>query len=364
MQTLFWDLKNNKTEYLREAADLILGDEVVAFPTETVYGLGANGLSKEAVRKIFAAKGRPADNPLILHVAETTDVDQLVNGLNENAKLLIEKFWPGPLTIIAPKSNIIPDEVSAGLSTVAIRMPSHPVAREFIKLAGVPLAAPSANISGKPSPTNAKDVLEDMTGKIAGILDGGECGIGVESTVVDTTTPIPMILRPGGITKEMLEEVLGAVEVDPALVTEGDFAPKAPGMKYKHYAPQAEMYLFEGADVEEAFLASVLQGVLAGLKVGVLCDDNLATKIVSNEKCKVSSWGSNVNDLAEKMYFLLRDFDRQDLDVILSVGVPEQGLGVAVMNRLRKAAGLNILLVEKGEISPKKNTHIPTFMVK
>ena len=247
MQTIYWNLQaDNETEILKAAGCLLRQGEVVAFPTETVYGLGADGLNGTAVAKIFAAKGRPVDNPLILHIASVEDILPLTSGLTANARALMQSFWPGPLTLIVAKSDLIPDEVSAGLDTVGVRMPSHPIAARLIKETGRPIAAPSANISGKPSPTDASAVWDDMQGKIAGVIDGGSCGIGVESTVVDTTSAVPMILRPGGITREMLEEVLGAVEIDPALEGKGDFKPKAPGMKYRHYAPQAAMYLFEG----------------------------------------------------------------------------------------------------------------------
>lgn len=197
METKFLELKKDPEGAIAEAAGLIAAGEVVAFPTETVYGLGADGLQAEAVAKIFAAKGRPADNPLILHIADPEQIHALTTGLNANARALMETFWPGPLTIVVPRSSVVPDIVTAGLDTVAVRMPSHPVAAALIRAAGCPIAAPSANVSGKPSPTNAKDVAEDMTGKVAAILDGGSCGIGVESTVVDTTSPVPTILRPG-----------------------------------------------------------------------------------------------------------------------------------------------------------------------
>ena len=229
MKTSYWKLQKNSDnqEIMQEAAALIRAGEVVSFPTETVYGLGADGLNPEAVAKIFAAKGRPNDNPLILHIAKKEDIAQLTTCLNANAKKLMEHFWPGPLTLIVNKSAIVPDAVSAGLETVAVRFPSNKFAQDFIRACGCPIAAPSANISGRPSPTNAQDVLEDMQGKIAGMLDGGNCGIGLESTVVDTTECwFPTILRPGGITYEMLTEVMGAVEIDPACKGDKNFKPK------------------------------------------------------------------------------------------------------------------------------------------
>ena len=226
METKFLELKKDPEGAIAEAAGLIAAGEVVAFPTETVYGLGADGLQAEAVAKIFAAKGRPADNPLILHIADPEQIHALTTGLNANARALMETFWPGPLTIVVPRSSVVPDIVTAGLDTVAVRMPSHPVAAALIRAAGCPIAAPSANV--------------------AAILDGGSCGIGVESTVVDTTSPVPTILRPGGITREMLEDRLGAVEIDPALNGDPALRPRAPGMKYRHYAPKAPLYLYEG----------------------------------------------------------------------------------------------------------------------
>lgn len=364
MQTIFWNLQtDNETEMLTQAAELLKKGEVVAFPTETVYGLGADGLNGAAVAKIFHAKGRPADNPLILHIADKKDILPLTTGLTNNAKALMEAFWPGPLTLIVAKSSLIPDEVSAGLDTVGVRMPSHSVAAKLIALTGKPIAAPSANISGKPSPTDAQAVKDDMQGKIAGIVDGGGCGIGVESTVVDTTGVVPMILRPGGITREMLEEVLGAIEIDPALESSADLKPKAPGMKYRHYAPQAAMYLFEG-EAKKKLSAMVKQAAKQGLKVGVLCSDEQAMQITASEKIYVSSWGNKIDSLAEKLYALLRAFDKQQVDIILAEGVSESGLGLAVMNRLRKAAGYQIVTLTEDKLQLKSGTLLPEFMLK
>ncbi len=366
MQTIYWNLKNNERDrYMDEAAKLIRAGEVVAFPTETVYGLGADGLNGTAVAKIFVAKGRPADNPLILHIASKEEIAPLTSGLTANARALIDTFWPGPMTLIVAKSSLIPDQVTAGLPTVALRMPSHPVAAELIRRCGRPIAAPSANISGRPSPTNAQDVAEDMDGKIAGILDGGRSGIGVESTIVDTTTPLATILRPGGITREMLEHRLGAVEIDPALYGVQAVRPKAPGMKYRHYAPKAPMYLYEGPEAAAALLKAVEAGLAAGHKVGVLCDQTLAAKMPQDAaRCVVASWGEGKDDLAEKLYNLLRAFDREQPELILGLGVDERGLGLAAMNRMRKAAGFNILWAAGGKISVKSGTNFPAFMLK
>ena len=365
MQTRLWRLIKNEEqlneEKLKEAAVLIREGEVVAFPTETVYGLGANGLNGNAVRKIFAAKGRPADNPLILHIAEKREIEKLTTGLSANAQALMQAFWPGPLTLVVPKSSIIPDEVSAGLATVAVRMPVHPVARKLIGLAGCPIAAPSANKSGKPSPTNAQDVLEDMEGLIAGVIDGGSSDIGLESTVVDTTAPVPVILRPGGITKEMLEKVLGVVDVDPGLSGSSECRPKAPGMKYRHYAPKAPMYLFVGEETAVQMEAAIIKGLAAGKKIGVIADAAAASELPRDSMLVIKNWQEDQAVLAENLFAWLRDFDHAKVDVIMAQGVAENGLGLALMNRLRKAAGNNILLAKDRKLFVQSGTR-PEFL--
>ena len=367
METKFWELKKNPEAAIAEAAGLIAAGEVVAFPTETVYGLGADGLNGTAVAKIFKAKGRPADNPLILHIADKEQILPLTTGLNENARALMDTFWPGPLTIVVPRSDLVPDIVTAGLDTVAVRMPSHPVAAALIRASGCPIAAPSANVSGKPSPTNAQDVAEDMTGKVAGILDGGSCGIGVESTVVDTTSPVPTILRPGGITREMLEERLGVVEIDPALNGDPALKPKAPGMKYRHYAPKAPVYLYEGTQAAQRLTEAVLRTQKQGLRVGVLCDDAVKERLEGSLRrghtAEILSWGQGKPDLAEHLYELLRDFDRVSPECIIGMGVDEKGLGLAVMNRLRKAAGYQILQAEDDRITVKSGAGFPEWLL-
>lgn len=368
MQTCYWKLQNNEQdqEVMVKAAAFIQAGEVVAFPTETVYGLGANGLNSEAVAKIFAAKGRPNDNPLILHIADVEDIEPLTTGLNENAKALMQAFWPGPLTLVINKSEIVPDAVSAGLPTVAVRFPSNKFAQQLINACGCPVAAPSANISGRPSPTNAQDVWEDMQGKVAAILDGGNCGIGLESTVVDTTEPVPVILRPGGITYEMLTEVLGAVEIDPALQGDGNYKPKAPGMKYRHYAPKSAMYLLEG-EAASCLPQCVENALNAGKRVGVLCSKSTAQAFVKDDNASgnllVASWGESLEELAANLFYLLRDFDRTMPDVILAEGVSESGIGLAVMNRMRKAAGYQIVTLADEELRIK-NGELPDFMLK
>lgn len=365
MKTCYWKLQENNDNlgYLSVAARFIQKGELIAFPTETVYGLGANGLNGEAVAKIYKAKGRPSDNPLILHIGAKEDINSLTSGLNNNAKKLMEAFMPGPITLVVPKSSIIPDEVSAGLDTVGVRFPGNRFAQDFIRACGCPIAAPSANTSGRPSPTNAQDVLEDMEGKIAGILDGGSCGIGLESTVVDTTTPVPTILRPGGITYEMLTEVMGAVEIDPALQGDPALKPKAPGMKYRHYAPQAAMYLLEGeaASLLPSFAEKAL---VEGKKVGALCSNAMAARLPAHENLIVTPWGDTREELAADLFQLLRDFDRSQPDIILAEAVDEDGIGLAITNRMRKAAGYQIVTVEDGKISLKNCLSIPQFMVK
>ena len=346
METHLWKLNNTEIDevYLQDAAEKLRAGEVVAFPTETVYGLGADGLNDKAVRKIFKAKGRPSDNPLILHIADWKEINNLAKQITPLAKSLAEAFWPGPLTMIVEKSELIPDAVSAGLETVAIRMPSHPIARKLISLVGKPLAAPSANKSGKPSPTDALSVWEDMEGEISGIVDGGNSMIGVESTVVDTTGPQAIILRPGGITKEMLEKIVGEVLIDPAVLGNTVVKARAPGMKYRHYAPQAPMFLFLGEEAEEQIMSAADFYVSQGLKPALMTNQQIN---ILNSLAK--SWQNDMTILAEYLYTWLREFDRSGVDVILAEGVSENGLGLALMNRLRKAAGNNILYTEKGK---------------
>ena len=346
MKTSYWKLQKNSDnqEIMQEAAALIRAGEVVSFPTETVYGLGADGLNPEAVAKIFAAKGRPNDNPLILHIAKKEDIAQLTTGLNATAKKLMEHFWPGPLTLIVNKSAIVPDAVSAGLETVAVRFPSNKSAQDFIRACGCPIAAPSANISGRPSPTNAQDVLEDMQGKVAGMLDGGNCGIGLESTVVDTTSAVPTILRPGGITYEMLTEVMGAVEIDPALQGDKNFKPKAPGMKYRHYAPKGQLTLVEGD--RDKVIARINELVKEkeeeGHKVGVIGTDETLDSYHADILRSIGS-RQKPDTVAANLYRILREFDDLECDYMYSESFFEQGLGNAIMNRMLKAAGYHLI---------------------
>jgi L-threonylcarbamoyladenylate synthase len=362
METKLWKLKANEPlqPQLKEAASLLAQGQVVAFPTETVYGLGADGLNPDACRKIFAAKGRPADNPLILHICEMDQILQLTSGLTPIAKKLMEAFWPGPMTLIVHKSDIIPDVVTAGLDTVAVRFPVHEVARELIRLAGTPIAAPSANKSGKPSPTNAQDVLQDMDGIIAGIVDGGACNIGVESTIIDTTGDEAVILRPGGITREMIAEVMGKVEIDPGLVKANE-TPKAPGMKYRHYAPKAPMVLIEGPEASQGVIRAAIMAEASGLKVGVIAMDETVKHLPKSEHLVVHNGGKNQAELAENLFRELRMFDRENVDTIIGEGVGDENLGLAIMNRMRKSAGHNIIWAEGGLLR-RKSGQVPEYL--
>lgn len=320
---------------IKQAAELLRQGEVIAFPTETVYGLGGNALSTSAVEKIFKAKGRPSDNPLIVHIAEVSQLSDLVSNVSLQAKDLIREFWPGPLTLVfQAKENVVTDKVTAGLSTIAIRMPNHPIALALIREAAIPIAAPSANTSGKPSPTSAKHVWDDLNGKISGIMDGGSTGVGLESTVVDCTEPIPVILRPGGITREQLEVVVGEMKVDPSVQVQHE-APKSPGMKYIHYAPEAPLIMVEGSKL---FLQKLVDKDRANQKrVGVLTTEESQMYYRADV---VLSCGmrEDLNSVANQLYKTLRQFDEVEVDIIYSETFPNIGVGDAIMNRLEKAA--------------------------
>ncbi|WP_425058664.1 Threonylcarbamoyl-AMP synthase [Sporomusa carbonis] len=342
MRTKYYkvDLSEPDLSVLAAAADILKQGGLVAFPTETVYGLGANGLDAHAVAGIFRAKGRPADNPLILHIDSPDKINDLAVSVPGSAQALIGQYWPGPLTVIVERRSCVPDAVTGGLNTVAVRLPASLIARELIRLAGVPVAAPSANISGRPSPTAAQDVLADMDGKIDAVIDAGPCAIGVESTVVDCTTPVPTLLRPGGITYEMLTAVLGEVEVDPALA--GSRAvPKSPGMKYTHYAPLAPMFLVEGD--RSIVVREVQQALAAGKRVGAVVSAETAAGLPPAAITVVYGSHADAHAIAANLYTALRSFDNKAVDVIYAEGIAEQGLGLAVMNRMRKAAGYRII---------------------
>ncbi|HIR43776.1 MAG TPA: threonylcarbamoyl-AMP synthase [Candidatus Ventrisoma faecale] len=335
-------------EELIEAAAILKKGGLVAFPTETVYGLGADALNEEAARKIYAAKGRPSDNPLIAHIAKKEDIEPLVREIPEAGKKLMDAFWPGPLTLIFPKSGRVPKGTTGGLDTVAVRMPSDPVARRLIELAGTPVAAPSANTSGRPSPTTAEHVRQDMDGRIEMIVDGGPVGIGVESTIVDVTGEIPMVLRPGAITMEMLKKCVGAVEIDPAILgpVSQDFKPKAPGMKYRHYAPKADLTIVSGEteDVVRAISRMAAERESEGLSVGIICTDETRALYPCGV---VRSMGVRARQetIAHNLYAVLREFDDLNADVIYSESFEGGELSQAIMNRLCKAAGYHMMNV-------------------
>lgn len=329
---------------IQQAAEILKNGGLVAFPTETVYGLGANALDPEAVGKVYAAKGRPSDNPMIAHISSKDDLASLTEGITPDVERLMEVFWPGPLTMVVPAKPVVPRVTTGGLDTVAVRMPSDPVAAAIISAAGVPIAAPSANLSGRPSPTTGRHVVDDLDGRIDAIVIGSDCQVGIESTVIDMTTGQPMILRPGIITAAQLSEALGKeVTFDPALLqkpdtfnngglleTGSDFKPKSPGMKYKHYAPKAEMIIYQGS--REA-----------------------VTLAMAEEKMKRAEWGQKVEviiydddhpeEAAREFFAKLRACDKSGVDVILAAALKEDGIGFAVMNRMFKSAGYNIINV-------------------
>lgn len=376
-------------EGISEAAEILKGGGLVAFPTETVYGLGGNGLDKEAAKKIYAAKGRPSDNPLILHVSSIEEVYPLVKALPEKAKKLMEAFWPGPLTLVLPKSDIVPKESTGGLETVALRSPENALTLDLIRACGFPIAGPSANLSGRPSPTEASHVFEDLGGRIEGILEDGAVGIGVESTIVDLSENCPTLLRPGAITPEDLEELLGEkVAIDPTLLgksmAEG-FTPKAPGMKYRHYAPKAEMILFKKKEEEENDLKagqediaksilsyggeelsdcpeqevkkSVAKAILSygekelsvspEKRIWILCGEDTASLYEGDGRFTVQILGRREEPLSmtHNLFRLLRKADEEGAELILGECYSEEGVGFALMNRLKKAAGQRILYV-------------------
>lgn len=376
-------------EGISEAAEILKGGGLVAFPTETVYGLGGNGLDKEAAKKIYAAKGRPSDNPLILHVSSIEEVYPLVKDLPEKAKKLMEAFWPGPLTLVLPKSDIVPKESTGGLETVALRSPENALTLDLIRACGFPIAGPSANLSGRPSPTEASHVFEDLGGRIEGILEDGAVGIGVESTIVDLSENCPTLLRPGAITPEDLEELLGEkVAIDPTLLgksmAEG-FTPKAPGMKYRHYAPKAEMILFKKKEEEENDLKagqediaksilsyggeelsdcpeqevkkSVAKAILSygekelsvspEKRIWILCGEDTASLYEGDGRFTVQILGRREEPLSmtHNLFRLLRKADEEGVELILGECYSEEGVGFALMNRLKKAAGQRILYV-------------------
>jgi L-threonylcarbamoyladenylate synthase len=345
------DQNNIEKDKLIYAANIIRNGGLVAFPTETVYGLGANALNSESVNSIFKAKGRPSDNPLIVHIADSKSIDHLVLKVLPGVQKLINRFWPGPLTLVFRKSPIIPDEITAGLDTVAIRMPSHPIALALIKESGLPIAAPSANSSGRPSPTLASHVMEDLSGKVDLIIDGGATDVGLESTVLDTTSIPPSILRPGAITIEQLREELEEVELDPALLSRDyiNVTPKSPGVKYKHYSPTADLIVVEGEpnNVVSKINELVIDYTNKGIKVGILATEqtkDFYNRLIDNKPVVISMGDRSHPDMiASNLFSCFREMDHQNIQVILAEAVNKTGIGLAVMNRMNKAAGYNII---------------------
>lgn len=338
-------LTDEEDAALRRAGAVLKEGGLVAFPTETVYGLGGDGLNRESSKKIYAAKGRPSDNPLIVHICKFEDIFEIAQAVPETARKLADAFWPGPLTMILPKSARVPAETTGGLDTVAVRFPSHPVARKLIEYGGGYVAAPSANLSGKPSPTEAVYVVEDMGGRVDMIIDGGAVGIGLESTIVDLTAGRPQILRPGFVTEEMLSAVLGKVDTDVTIMKpDSGRAPRAPGMKYRHYAPQGELVLVEG---EPGRVAAYINEQTAadkekGFKTGVIAVSETAGRYRADAvKCLGSR--SDEESIARGLFTALRQFDDEKIDKIYSESFPDRGLGQAIMNRLLKAAGHRVV---------------------
>ncbi len=345
-ETLLIDAKKIEEagEGIALAGEIIRRGGLVAFPTETVYGLGANAFSPEAVQKIFQAKGRPPDNPLIVHIAQEGILEELVEHIPKKTWELVRRFWPGPLTVVLKKKSAVPPEVTAGLDTVAVRIPLHPAALALIKEAGLPIAAPSANLSGRPSPTTAQHVLEDMQGKVEALVDGGPCVVGLESTVLDLSSEKPLLLRPGGVTLEELQEVLGEVEVqDPTSLGEEE-VPSSPGLKYRHYAPGVPMYLVEGEPfrVRETIKQLCHENSLKGNKVGILVTAENAGYFQADA---VEVLGSRLSpqEIAASFFYSLRRLDASGVDLILAESFEEKGIGRALMNRLRKAASGKII---------------------
>lgn len=342
--TKCWNVKGHLEDHMHhidEAAQLLRKGEVVAFPTETVYGLGADATNEGAVAKIFKAKNRPQDNPLIVHVATKKQLKKLVRTYPIYVDQLLEELTPGPITFVLPSNDTCARNVTAGLSTIAVRIPNHPIAQALLKACGFPVAAPSANLSGRPSPTTAEHVWSDLNGRIAGLLDGGPTGVGVESTVIDCTERIPMILRPGGITQEELESIVGDVNAQPSS-TKSKAQPKSPGMKYKHYAPEVPLWLVEGT--AEAIQQTIDQQRKQSLRIGVLASSQTAKQLCAD---RIIPLGESIQDIAMNLYDGLRLFTKAEVDVIISETYPERGLGQAVMNRLLKAASKYIKGAEK-----------------
>lgn len=339
------DEEQIEEEVIQRAGQIIRSGGLVAFPTETVYGLGGDALNPASSQKIYAAKGRPSDNPLIVHIADMEAIGRIAEAVPEKARAAAEAFWPGPLTMIFQKTGEVPMGTTGGLNTVAVRMPDHNAARALIRAGGGYIAAPSANTSGRPSPTTAQHVEEDLNGKIDMILDGGAVEIGVESTILDMTAKPPMILRPGAVTREMLEELIGEVAVDKTVIDAGSHAaPKAPGMKYRHYAPKAELTVVEGSisrTVDE-IIRLTGEKIAEGFKVGIIATEETVGRYSMGEVKCIGARGEE-ETIASRLYGILREFDGIGIDYIYSEAFGREGIGSAVMNRLLKAAGQRII---------------------
>ena len=336
---------NKDKEYIKEASNIIKNGGTVVFPTETVYGLGADALNEQAVKKIFIAKGRPQDNPLIVHVA-SKNIENLVLEVPSIAKEMMDKFWPGPLTIILNKKDVIPNVTSANLNSIGIRMPDNEVALELIKESKTPIAAPSANISGRPSPTDVQRCTEDLDGKVDCILGGVNSRVGVESTIIDCTVNPPVVLRPGGITLEMLKKLDNRIEIDKGVMEKPtkDLKPKAPGMKYRHYAPNAKVTIISGENEKVINKINELISSNKDKKIGLLITKENELKFKNCEKIVIGS-KKNLKEVAHNLFEALRSFDDKKVDIVYAEAFEEKGIGIAIMNRLKKAAGYDIIFV-------------------
>lgn len=342
-------------ELIKKAGEIIRAGGLVAFPTETVYGLGGDALNPASSEKIYAAKGRPSDNPLIVHITDMEALSLIVRKIPKAALRLAERYWPGPLTMIFEKADCVPEQTTGGLETVAVRMPSNRIARALIEMAGGYVAAPSANRSGRPSPTTAEYVIEDLNGKVDMVIDGGKAQVGLESTIIDLTGDVPVILRPGFITEEMLEEVLGNVDIDGALIDEGsEKPPKAPGMKYRHYAPKGDLTIVEGqaGQVVKYINEQMERRKKEGKKTGVIATDETA-EAYRADSIKSAGERKDEAQVARQIFRILREFDDEGIEVIYAEGFENRGLGCAIMNRLLKAAGHQVIHLPVDESNAK-----------
>ncbi|WP_099190063.1 L-threonylcarbamoyladenylate synthase [Tepidibacter mesophilus] len=331
------DKDNIDIDKIQEFGKILRDGGTVIFPTETVYGLGANALDEKAAKKIYEAKGRPSDNPLIVHISDKEEIHKIATGIDDRVYKVMDNFWPGPITIVLKKKAVVPSITSGNLDTVAVRMPSHPIALSLIKESGVFVAGPSANISGRPSPTDEQNVYEEMDSRVDGIILGGDSNVGLESTVLDLTGDIPTILRPGGVTLEDLSEILGEVVIDPGILEKNEnIIAKAPGMKYTHYAPNAEVFIVKKDDnYVDKINKLVDEKVEQGKKVGIMCINKNKDKY----KGEVIGLGDDLNEVAYNLFKTLREMDKKGVDIIYSEEFEKSGIGQAIMNRLTKAAG-------------------------